>query len=344
MYTDINRKGKRIRSSRRRKRRKAGVLFTALLLTGLLFFGVFFLYRSQVRLKNAYSPADRTGTFDYGLAEPLKAEPFASGLNVVTKTSDSDKDVAAGSGLLCSSAGGESLYAKNAFARMNPASITKVMTCLLAIEKGNLSDVITAGPEVAVSDSGATLAGIKAGDKLTLEQLLYGLMLPSGADAANVLAVYVSGSTEKFTALMNERAAEIGATGTHFVNCDGLTDPDHYSTSYDLYLILHEAMKNEEFRKVSGTASYTASYTSGSGKSLSRTWKNTNQYLSGKAKEPSGLSPVGGKTGTTAAAGNCLALISRNGKGTEFYSIVLNAKTKDMLYANMNVLLEKITQ
>src|SRR5699024_3631243 len=146
--------------------------------------------------------------------------------------------------------GGTALFQKNALQQMNPASTTKIMTALLALKYGNLSDLVTVTDAAVITETGSSMAGILPGDKLTLEQLLYGLMMPYGNDAANAIAVHIAGSVEAFADMMNEEAWRIGATGTHFVNANGLTAEGHYTTAYDLYLMFHEALGYETFRDI----------------------------------------------------------------------------------------------
>lgn len=298
----------------------------------------------QLRLKDPYDPGTRIPALLSETAAVSRQQPFAADLAVVGSGQTDDSGFSPGSGVLCSASGGEALFSKDAFARMNPASTTKILTCLLAIESGDLSRKITVGDEIVFKESGVSLAGLKKGDTLTMEQLLYAVMLPSGGDAANAAAVAVSGDIGRFTDLMNRRAAAIGAVSTHFANAEGLTDDNHYTTAYDIYLILHEAMKNETFRKIAGTAKYSASYTAADGTAVTKTWTNTNLYLGGQKTEPKGLQAVAGKTGTTLAAGSCLALVSKNTAGDLYYSIVLKAANRNTLYDSMNLLLEKIVQ
>ena len=170
------------------------------------------------------------------------------------------------------------LYGRNEREAFYPASITKVMTALVAIRHGNLSDLVTVTDDAVITESGASLCNIHPGDRLTLEQLLYGLMLPSGNDAGAAIAVHISGSIPAFAELMNEEAAALGATGTHFTNPHGLTDEDHYTTAYDLYLILNEALKEPEFRTIAGTSSYYAEYVDSAEETVSQTWKMGNQH------------------------------------------------------------------
>ena len=236
------------------------------------------------------------------------------------------------------------IYSKNAYEQLYPASTTKVMTAILALKYGNLSDVVTVTDAAVITEAGASLANIKPGDQLTLEQLLYGLMLPSGNDAANAIAVHLAGSVDAFADRMNEEAERIGATGTHFVNPSGLNNPDHYTTAYDLYLMFNEALTYPKFREVISTSSYTANYLDGTGASVSQTWMVSNKYINGEEETPAGLTVLGGKTGTTQAAGNCLVMASTAENGDEYISVVMKAGSRPALYENMTNIIRKIVE
>lgn len=164
-------------------------------------------------------------------------------------------DVEAGAAVLMDSVTGKVLYEKNGYAQMGMASTTKIMTAILALENGNLSDIVT------VSDNAAGLEGtsmyLTAGEKVTLENLVYGLMLPSGNDAAIAIAEHIAGSVDTFVERMNRKAEEIGAVQTHFANPHGLYDAAHYTTAYDLALISRYAMQNPTFAQVVSTSSRT---------------------------------------------------------------------------------------
>ena len=264
------------------------------------------------------------------------AEPFAEDLCVVTDESAFDEGlVTSEAAALFDEDGREVLYSKDAFERLYPASITKVMTALVALEYGNLSDQVTVTEDAVITESGASLCGIEPGDVLTLEQLLYGLMLPSGNDAGAAIAVHIAGSIEAFADMMNAEADRIGAVDTHFVNPHGLHDPDHYTTAYDLYLIFHEAMKNSVFREITGTTAYTASYRDRSGQTVSKTWKGGNWFMTGERETPAGITVIGGKTGTTQAAGYCLIMAEEAADGGEYVSVVLKSDSRPALYDNM---------
>lgn len=277
------------------------------------------------------------------LQENAQADSFAKELCVVTGTEgEADAFVTAEAAAIFGVDTKEVIFQKNPFERLYPASITKIMTALIAIRDGNLSDMVTVGPETVITETGASLAHINPGDTLTMEQLLYGLMLPSGNDAGAAIAVHMAGSTDAFAEKMNETAHALGATDTHFVNPHGLSNEDHYTTAYDLYLIFNEAMKYPEFQKIIGTVSYRAEYTDGTGQTKIQEWKNSNQYLNGKSKAPDGITILGGKTGTTRAAGSCLILGSQDESGNDYISVVLKAESRDVLYDNMTKIIGKI--
>lgn len=236
----------------------------------------------------------------------------------------------------------EVVYSMNIHKKLYPASTTKILTALLVLKYGNLSDEITVSQDAVDLPSDASLCHFSAGDKITLEQALYGLLICSGNDAANAIAEHISGSVENFATLMNEEAKSLGATNSHFVNPHGLHDTEHYTTVYDLYLIFQEVIKYDEFQKIISTKEFTANYTDANGKALKTTWSATNRYLTGKEDIPSGATVIGGKTGTTYDAGSCLVLLSENKNKDPFISIVLKADGKTLLYSGMSDLLENI--
>ena len=222
------------------------------------------------------------------------------------------------------------LFDQNANEQRYPASITKVMTALLtleAISRGELSlDTIVTVPQAALDGipSDASNASIKAGEQISVKDLLYCTMVRSANEAAAVLAITVSGDLESFAALMNQRAQELGMTGTHFVNANGLHHPDHYSTAHDLYLMCKEAMTHALFREIVSTGQYTVQPTNLTGK---RTLYNTNGLLVRYAY--SGYvynGTIGIKTGTTPEAGYCLASAVQR-QGHTLLAVVLGAET-----------------
>ena len=201
---------------------------------------------------------------------------------------------------------GNLLAEKEGSLRIYPASTTKILTCIIALEEGKSrleqNAVIT---ERAVKQDGTNL-GIRPDMPLSLHQMLYGMMLISGNDAAVATAETVGGSYERFVEMMNEKAASIGVSHSHFANPNGLTDPNHYTTAEDMVKIAAYAMKNPDFRDIVKRKNYPMTYRNG----MYRNVENRNEFLS------SGYEGVNGiKTGMTEAAGDCLvASAERDGK------------------------------
>jgi len=308
-------------------------------------------FGGRAKLEKPYSFEERP--FAVADGEPGQNESpvvplFARELCVVADESVFDEaDVDSEAGVLFCLDDKDVLYSKNAFERLYPASTTKIMTALLAIKYGNLEDMVTVTEDAVIMEAGATLADIKPGDVLTLEQLLYGLMLPSGNDAAAAIAIHMSQSMEGFARLMNEEAARLGATGTHFANPHGLHDENHYTTAYDLYLIYNEALKYPKFREVTGAVTYTADYKDKDGNDVKKVWEGGNWYMTARRGTPEGLSVFSGKTGITQAAGCCLVMASKTDEGLEnggkeYVSIIMKAATRDSLYNNMTNIISKI--
>ena len=234
---------------------------------------------------------------------------------------------------------GAFLYSKNMDRKEYPASITKIMTAMLALQSGKLNDTVTITQDNVTLEDGSQVCGFVAGDQVTLDQLLHCLLVYSGNDAASAIAEYVGGSTENFVQMMNDYAAKLGCTGTHFSNPHGLQDENHYTTPYDIYLMLNEAFTYPEFTEITELPSYTVTYTGSDGTEKSTTLTATDHYLTGEATAPKDVTILGGKTGTTEVAGNCLAILTQNAYGKTFVSIVMGADTKELLYQEMNSLL-----
>ena len=228
--------------------------------------------------------------------------------------------------------------------KIYPASTTKILTALVALENASLDDQVLVSKN-ACSNSFAwdeQTCGIKEGDTLTLEDLLYGLLLYSGNDTAVAIAEHVGGSVEKFADMMNQKALELMATNSHFTNPSGLYDDEHYTTAYDLYLIFNECIKHDDFVKIISAESYTAEITRDNEEHIDIKWEPTNYYALGSAKSPENVTVIGGKTGTLKAAGNCLILLAKDHSERPYISIVMGADSKDYLYKDMTTLLAEI--
>lgn len=219
----------------------------------------------------------------------------------------------------------EVLYEVGGHDKVYPASITKVMTALLTletIESGKLTaqTQITASATAATIPKGSSTANIKAGEVLTVEQLLYCLLLPSANEAAQILAETVGGDIDTFVGMMNDKAKELGCENTHFANPHGFHDPDHYTTPYDITLFMKAAMEYDLFQKIVTSLNYTIPATN---LSEQRTVRNTNALTSNWTYTGYLYTPgTGGKTGSTDEAGKCLVETAKKGD-TYLISVVM---------------------
>ena len=248
------------------------------------------------------------------------------------------------SALLCDVNRSEVLYSKNPHERLYPASLTKVMTALVALKYGSLDQTLTATDSVNITESGAQLCGLKSGDRMTLNQALHILLIYSANDVAMLIAEGVGGSVDNFLQMMNEEAKALGATNTNFMNPHGLTDDSHYTTAYDLYLIFNEAVKYEKFTEIISMSGYETSYTDKKGKTKEFSSRSTNWFLNGNASSPENITVLGGKTGVTSAAQHCLLIYSKDASGSPYISVILKSESRDVIYKQMSELLNKINK
>lgn len=230
------------------------------------------------------------------------------------------------------------------FDKLYPASITKIMTALLTLEKGDLSNEITLEHNTSVTEDGAVVSTLVKGDTVTVGEVLKTMLVKSANDCAVILAEYIAGSTEKFADMMNARAKELGATHTHFVNPNGLHDDNHYTTAYDLYLIFREVTGYDTFVDIVSMKDNTMVYKNKFGQEVHEYMQTTNHFLLNEYPLPEGVVMYGGKTGTTSMANSCLILLTENADGERFFSVVLGARTKPDLYRSMTELLQKTTK
>ncbi|MBR5536062.1 MAG: D-alanyl-D-alanine carboxypeptidase [Clostridia bacterium] len=235
----------------------------------------------------------------------------------------------AGAVLLINADTGDILYGKNENQRMFPASTTKIMVALLALEKLELDELVTASASaVSILPPGHTNIGIKSDESLSVRQLLYGLMLASAGDAANVLGERISGSVDEFVKLMNTRALELGMKNTNYMNASGAHSPLHYTTASDMALLAREVMKNEIFREIVKTDVYiippTEKYEE------ERRLLNTNHLVSKKRSSKYFYKYATGiKTGFTNDAKRCL-VASAEKNGISLITVVLGADVVDL--------------
>ena len=231
------------------------------------------------------------------------------------------------------------LYSQNLFEKLYPASTTKILTAYIILKNCDLNATVTVSHDAANPGHSSSVCGLKEGDVITVQDLLYGLLLESGNDAAIALAEYCSGSVEEFAKLMNSTAKSFGATNSSFVNPSGLPDENHYTTIYDMYLIFSNAISLESFVSIISSQTHDVAYTNAQGAAVSKTFKNTCGYLTGAYTAPENVTVTGRKTGTTGEAGHCLVLLSQNAKNERIISIVYKADGKKDLYSFMNEIL-----
>ena len=240
------------------------------------------------------------------------------------------------SAVLIDAKSGTILAQKNADKKMYPASLTKIMTAIIAIEMGKLTDVITVDDDTPHEIEGSHIA-LEPGEILTLKDLLYALMLPSANDAALAIAKYYGKSTDGFVKIMNQKAKELGAFNTHFENPHGLHSENHYTTAADLALITKYAMENETFRKIVATTKYEIQTTNKKDEpryftTLNKLLYNTSNnqiYVDGAYISPYYEYATGAKTGYTPEAGNCLAATAKK-DGTELIAVTMKGISLEM--------------
>ncbi len=223
---------------------------------------------------------------------------------------------------------GAFLYSKNCDRKLYPASITKIMTCLLTLENADLDAVMTCSPIVYELDENASNTGLSEGEQMSIRDALYTLMLESANDTANALAEYVGGSMEGFAQMMNAKAESLGCTGTHFSNPSGLHADDHYTTAHDMALIAQAAYANETFRTMCGTVEYEVPPTNMYEET--RYLSNHHQMLKGDTDYYTSWC-TGGKTGFTQMAWNTLVTYGER-DGKRLVCVLLHGNGADQNY------------
>ncbi|KAA0544637.1 D-alanyl-D-alanine carboxypeptidase [Bacillus sp. BGMRC 2118] len=270
--------------------------------------------------------------------------------SLINNTTFSESNLPAGSSIIGEAAlliddkTGEVVYSKNEDKKLFPASTTKILTALVALKYGNINDQITVGNEVQQKTPGESTAWLTAGKTFTLQELLAGLMLPSGNDAARTIAVYIGKkemndmtiheqeAIDYFSELMNKEAKKLGATRSHFMNPHGLHHPNHYSTAHDLGIIAREAMDNEDFKALVSQPTFS---------NPTLTYENKNQLVN--PESPYHLEGANGiKTGYTDEAGYCL-VSSAEHNGKKLIAVVLKSTKQDVWNDSISLLTNGFT-
>lgn len=274
------------------------------------------------------------------------SDSFAKNIAVVpvdeANSENSEKLVGEG-GLLINISTNEVLFQKNAHMAAYPASTTKVMTAIIALENEH-EETHVMGREVIINEANAVTCDYRIGDTVTFETILHGALLRSGNDAANALAMCAASSMDDFVNMMNDKALALGATHTHYVNANGLFDESHITTPYDLYLIFNEAIQLKPFISTVSKAKYTSVFKRSTGQKdykINAEYISTNPYFTNQAVAPDYIKIIGGKSGYTSAAGRCYALLVE-ANSQKYIAIVMKSNTKDDLSYDLNYLLSYI--
>ena len=237
------------------------------------------------------------------------------------------KNISAPNLLLAETNTGRILYERNADRKIYPASLTKLMTAILVVENCELDEIVTVSENAVLSvPVGYVNANLQVGEELTVEDLLYVMLIPSANDAANALAEHVGGNIESFSAMMNSKAKELGCTGSNFTNPSGLHQEEQYTTTRDLFLISQEAIENELIEKIIGTTIYTLPSTNKYTKEP-RIFATTNYMMKKSLKKYYYDYCIGAKTGYTGEAKNCVVEFAKK-DGIELTAIVMGEQAK----------------
>lgn len=232
---------------------------------------------------------------------------------------------------------GEVLYAEGADEVTIAASTTKLLTCLLAVENCSPDEVITYSDSAVALNSTDSSIGAVSGEQMSLEDALYGMMLPSGCDCANAIAEHVAGSVSAFCELMNQRAKELGCTSTYFSNPSGIEDWANYTTARDMFLIAEAAFSNNTLADIVSTVSYTIAATNMSDQ---RTVYNSN-YLINPNSEYYDERVIGGKTGMTVEEHRCLVVLAKT-EERSVICVLFDCPSRNGVFSDVTTILNSI--
>jgi len=273
----------------------------------------------------------------------FKNNVLADNIENIKKENDIFENITAPNLLLAQTDTGKIIYERNADERIYPASLTKLMTAVLVVENCELDDIVTVSENAVFSvPSGYVNANLQVGEELTVEDLLYVMLISSANDAANALAEHVGGNIESFSTMMNSRAKELGCTGSNFTNPSGLHQEEHYTTTRDLFLISQKAISNNLIKKIVGTELYTLPSTN-KYTGEKRIFATTNYMIRPSLKKYYYEYCIGAKTGYTGEAKNCVVEFA-NKDGIELIAIVMgeNTKVKGQKFLNSKKMFEYV--
>lgn len=305
---------------RRQRNRRVALFVVGLLAVGAIWFGVLLFLNGR---------KEDAGSKSMTARQEEETEPTGTPTPTATPTPEplpsvDMSGINSQAGILVRLSDGQTVAEKEADTQIYPASMTKMMTAIVAIENiPDLSQTITLSQELfaPLYEEGASMAGFAPGDQVSATDLLYGVLLPSGAECCIGLADQVAGSESAFADLMNAKAQELGMTSTHFVTATGLHDPDHYTTVRDLTKLMIYALQNETFRTIFCTKQYTTSPVASAPEGLSF---SSSMFDKMDSPAVNGGEIEGGKTGYTSDAGLCLASLAVV-DGTEYICVTAGA-------------------
>ena len=323
-------------------RKKTTVLCT------LLFLGLLTGCKNETELSDSLNYTIAQSNMDYHIRETRNAEYLSLPSELLCvipleEANENNASITAKAGLLIDVTEQQAIFADSVYETLYPASITKLMTALLVLKNCDLNEEVTVSYNAShISVYGAKLCGFSEGDRISMEALLTSLLIYSGNDAGIAIAEHIAGTEEAFAEKMNQEALRLGAIDTNFCNSHGLHEANHYTTAYDIYLILNELIQYPKFLDIISMASYTAQYQTQSGETVEKTFESTNQFFVGNVTTPDGITILGGKTGTTNAAGSCLSLYVKSDAGNYYIAEIFKANSSSSLYSQMQTLLEMI--
>jgi len=258
---------------------------------------------------------------NYTLAKSM-TNTESNNVKNIKEEKDIFKSITAPNLLLAETNTGKIIYERNADEKIYPASLTKLMTAILVVENCELDEIVTVSENAVISvPSGYVNANLQVGEELTVEDLLYVMLIPSANDAANALAEHVGGNIESFSTMMNSRAKELGCIGSNFTNPSGLHEEEHYTTTRDLFLISQKAISNDIIKKIVGNITYTLPSTN-KYTGTKRTFTTTNYMIRESLSKYYCNYCIGGKTGYTGEAKNCVVEFA-NKEGINLTAIVM---------------------
>lgn len=259
-----------------------------------------------------------------GLVMPTRKQAGGDSGNVKWPAGPEPKSLSCDSAILMEISTGSILYKKNIHKQHYPASITKIMTTMLLLENSSLSDTVTFSNEAVYGiEPGSSTIYSDVGEKMSMEQCLYAIMLESANEVCLAAGEHVAGDVKSFVGMMNDKVAELGLKNTHFNNPNGLPDTKHYTTAYDMAVIARQAMQNATFRKIAGTKTYTCEKTNTH--KTKRVWRNHHQMLNGYDHPKYEYKYcIGGKTGFTQASQYTLVTFAEK-NGMQLLSVIMRA-------------------